>query len=191
MSHLRSEIPPETVLSAVGTWFMTLVLLMLLYIFGAYDINHSTSPLRLLGRAIIAILFSLAFVVSVHYFGGRERSGIFGRGILIGSMIIFGLVSSFTRSLIAALLTRSFRKARWLFVTTRNLYEMLLIDLEKNPFRGQVFFLLNNEKPDEDKNVIGTWSKGLQETLQKKWSSIIIALDDRTPNELIEQLMLA
>jgi sugar transferase (PEP-CTERM system associated) len=191
VSHLRSEIPPVDVLSALGTWFMTMVLLMLLYIFGGYDISHSTSTLRLLGRAFIAIGFSLAFVVSVHYFGGRERSGIFGRGILIGSMIIFGLLSSFTRSLIAGLLTRSFKKARWLFVTTRRLYEMLSQDLEKYPFRGQVFFLLNDEKPDDEKSIIGNWNQQLQETLQKKWASIVIALDDQAPDELIEQLMLA
>lgn len=192
MSHLRSEIPPETVLSAVGTWFMTPVVLVLLYIFGAYDINHSTSVSRLLGRAFVAIGLSLAFVVSVHYFGGRERSGIFGRGILIGSMILFGVLSTLTRSIIASWLARSFRKARWLFVMTRGLYDLFRKDLEKNPFQGQAFFLLNDSRPDDDKNnILGTWDRNLQESLPKNWTSIVTALDDKAPDELIENLMMA
>jgi sugar transferase (PEP-CTERM system associated) len=164
---------------------------MLLYIFGGFDINHSTSSLRLMGRSFIAISFTLAFVVSAHYFGGRERAGIFGRGILIGSTILFGVLASFYRSVLASWLTRTFRKARWLFVTTRSLYNLVKQDLEKNPFRGQVFFLLNNHQAHDDKNILGTWHENMQETLKAKWSSIVVALDDQTPEELIEKLMMA
>jgi len=191
VGYIRSEIPPEVVLAALGTWFITFVLLMLLYIFGAYDINHSTSPFKLLARAFVAIGLSLALVVSVHYFGARERSGIFGRGILIGSMILFGVISSLTRALIVTLMTRAFEKARWLFVMTREIFELFQKDLEKNPFRGQAFFLLNDERTQDNKNVIGSWNQELHSSLQKKWSSIVIALDDKAPGELIEQLMVA
>ena len=191
VGYLRSEIPPDVVLAALGTWFITFVLLMLLYIFGAYDINHSTSSFNLLARAFVAIGLSLALVVSVHYFGARERSGIFGRGILIGSMILFGVVYSFTRNLIVNFITRAFEKARWLFLKTREIFDLFQKDLEKNPFRGQAFFLLNDEQAQDSKNVIGSWSEKLQTNLQKKWSSIVIALDDKAPEELIENLMMA
>jgi sugar transferase (PEP-CTERM system associated) len=191
VAFLRSEILPLTVLTAAGTMFMTFVVLILLYIFGAYDINHSTTPARLLGRACVAIGLTLAFVISVHYFGGRERAGIFGRGILIGTMVIFGVLSTFMRSLIATTMARSFRKARWLFVMTRNLYNLLVKDLGKNVFQGQAFFILNEKLSGDPENVIGTWDKNLNGALAEKWTSIVTGLDDKAPDHLIENLMMA
>jgi len=189
IANIRDASPPEKVLAAPGLWFMTFVVLSLLYIFGGYDISHSISPLKLVLRPFVALGLSLALVVSVHYFGGRARAGIFGRGILIGSMLVFGVLSSIARAWISLVLMKSLEKSQWLFVTTRELYEKFLEDLKKNPFRGQAHFVLNDPKPNDEKSVLGHW-KDLPNILSNKWSSIVIALDDKTPDDIIEQLML-
>lgn len=189
IAYFRDASPPDKVLSAAGLWFMTAVVLSLLYIFGGYDISHSTSPLKLVARPFVALGLSLALVVSVHYFGGRARAGIFGRGILIGSMLVFGVLSSVARACISMVLTKSLEKAQWLFVATRDLYEKFLEDLQKNPFRGRAFFILNECRASDERNVLGSW-QDLPAALNKKWSSIVVALDDKTPDDIVEQLML-
>lgn len=194
IAFLRSEIEVSMILNTVGIWFMSGVVLTLFYVFGAYDINHSTSTTRIAARTGFALLFSLCLVVLVHYLGSRERAGIFGRGILIGSLVLFGFISISYRIVVSQAFKKVFAGAQILVVATRELYLNFINDLKVNPYRGKFSYLLDNTEAG-DVGVVGTWQggggSGAHEALGKKWSSIVVALDEDVPDDLVESLMLA
>ncbi len=190
IGFVRSEIQISMILNTVGIWFITAVVLMLFYVFGSYDINHSTTTTRMTARTAIALLFSLALVILINYFGGRERSGIFGRGILIGSLFLFGFISIIYRIVISQYLKKVFAGAEILMVATRDLYLSFKADLANNPYRGKFSFLLEKVE-NGDQGVIGNWQSDHNQALGKKWHSIVVALDEAVPEDLVESLMLA
>lgn len=190
VSHLRSDIEMSMILNTVGIWFNSIVVLTLFYIFGAYDISHATSTTRISARTGFALLFSLGLVVLVHYIGSRERAGIFGRGILIGSMGLFGGISICYRIAVSQTFKKIFAGSKILMVATRELYLNFTNDLKVNPFRGKFSYLLDRTE-NGDVGVLGTWNQDANKALEEKWHSIVVALDEDAPDDLVESLMLA
>lgn len=189
VAYFREHIEAERVFSALGLWFMAFVAIGLLYIFGGYDFSQSVSPRRLVGRSVLALIVGLIFVVIVNYFVAKDRSGVFGRGILIGSFIFFAFISSAYRAVIADLMGRSFRRTTWLVICSREVKKSFCADLKKNPFQGKISFLVD-KLDGADSDVAGDWSQ-LDRVLAESWSTVIVGLDDKSPPEMTERLMLA
>ncbi len=189
VAELRSEISAARVLSAVSLWIMAPLMLSFLYIFGAYDINHSTTSPRIAGRTLLGLLVATFLVILTNYFYALDRSGIYGRGILVGSMAAFGVIATLSRIVFHWHFQKVFSGAKILVVTTQEYYHALKNDLEKNPYKGSFSFLVNDNLTDSS-DIIGTWQNGFKEALLNKWFSIVIALDEQAPDDLIEQLML-
>lgn len=190
VSYYRISTGFQNVLMAPGLWAIILIAIAFLYIFGAYDISHSNSPKRMLARSALAMILTVGAVILINYIGAKERSGIFGRGILGGSLALFWLISSLYRWVIVSMAGRSMQKARWLFVCTRAVLESFREDLRKNPFIGQIFFLVDDKKLLDSVDVIGDWTS-LDETLKSSWTSVIVAIGEDSPKEVVEKLMVA
>ncbi len=190
VGFLRSEITPDMILSTTGIWVISLSVLTLYYVFGAYDINHSSTTTRIALRTLLALILALVTIVIVNYLWGRERSGIFGRGILFGSLAVFGFVSVSYRILISQYVKKIFANTRVLFVSTYEVFQNFVEGLSTNSFRGQFSFILDRiEAPHP--HVIGTWQKDLNSVLEQKWQSIVVALGENSPDDVVESLMLA
>ena len=112
VAYLRDEVWLEKILSATGLYFITFSVVALMYVFGSYDITHNSATPKLIGRLVIAMIVSFGWVVLVNYFVGRDRTGIFGRSVLGGSLILAGVWGIFSRSLILQSLHRAVRRSR-------------------------------------------------------------------------------
>jgi sugar transferase (PEP-CTERM system associated) len=185
---VREEASMAKVLNATGLYFITLSVVALLYIFGSYDINHTTSARKLIGRLIVSLVVSFGWVVLVNYFVGLDRTGIFGRSMLGGSLLLFSAWGMISRSIIVRNFHRAIKRSKWLIVASSRIYELLQEDLKKNPFQGQLFYLV--EKAPVGEWVLGGWDK-LDGLLKEKWNGIVVAIEESTPNPVIEKLMMA
>jgi sugar transferase (PEP-CTERM system associated) len=189
VAYLRDEVWLEKILSARGLYFITFSVVALMYVFGAYDINHSSTTPKLIGRLVVAMIVSFGWVVLVNYFAGSDRTGIFGRSVLGGSLLLVGIWGIASRSLILQNLHRAMKRSRWLVVTSQRIHELMQNDLKKNPFQGQLFYLLDKAE-NSSETILGGWEK-LDSLLKEKWTAIVVAVEDSTPNPVIEKLMMA
>lgn len=97
VSHYAEGFSFEKILMAAHMWLITWVVLVLYYVFGLYELPRSSSVLKFIARIFVALAIALGLVILYNYLGAKERSGIFGRGILISSLLFFALLSSFNR----------------------------------------------------------------------------------------------
>lgn len=190
VARLRDGVPEEKVLFSLGTWFITLTVILLYYIFGSFDLTATTSLRRIFARIVFALGLSLALIVLVNYFGGKERTGVFGRIVLFGSFTTFACISGFYRWLVVSFLKQQVKKSRWLFVVTSSLFEKLEQDLRKNLFQGQRFYLLNTIETPSNPLVLGTWDD-LNTHMKESWSQVVLSLDSQAPQKVIEELIAA
>jgi len=86
------------------------------YLSGNYDFQKSKSKLTTLIDTFLAFLLSAAIIVLVNYVFQKERSGIFGRGILVNVLFISLSLSFLLRLLISKLLYQNELKSKWSFV---------------------------------------------------------------------------
>jgi sugar transferase (PEP-CTERM system associated) len=190
VSHYAEGFSFEKILMAAHMWLITWVVLVLYYVFGLYELPRASSTLKFIARIFVALAIALGLIIFYNYLGAKERSGIFGRGILISSLLFFALLSSFNRWLLLRTLERQLKKTRWLFVCTREILQQFRADLVKNLFHGQIFYLIDAKLEGDEKDVIGEWDQ-VDDILKKNWSSVVVALDEAAPRIFIERLMLA
>lgn len=168
LNHLGTD-----VWESRGLWFVMALTLAGLYIFGCYDLDGKLRASTLFFRQGLAVAISLVAVILTHYLLSKDRTGLFGRGVLLGSLLGFYLVSALYRWV----LLRSFQKLRenadWLFVVNDKIQEKLLADLKKNSFTGRVTLLAASQ-----------WGS-LGKHLERAWNSIIVAT---TSEELNHEL---
>ncbi|GIL16335.1 MAG: hypothetical protein BroJett040_00860 [Oligoflexia bacterium] len=158
------------VLSARGLWFIAFVHLGSLYIFGAYDVDAETRSIEMAGRVTVASLTAVLFVIFIHYFGGHDRTGLFGRGVLLGSLALNFVLSSLLRRYLLHSARRHLRGAEWLFLVSPVFSDKLQNDLQKNRFPGKYQFATETE------------FKKIESILSKDWQAIIVGLDRPTLN---------
>lgn len=163
--YLRSE-----VFETRGLWFIVSLTLAGLYVFGCYDLDGKLKTIVLLFRQGVAIAISFLAVVLVGYLLSKDRTGLFGRGVLLGSLLGFYFVSALYRWA----LLKSFEKMRanadWLFVVNDNIKENLLGDLKKNSFAGRVTVLARQQ-----------WSE-IEKYLNRPWNGIVVATTSQELN---------
>ncbi|MEZ0393231.1 MAG: sugar transferase [Pseudobdellovibrionaceae bacterium] len=188
VTFLREGIDFEKVVTSSGHWFIAATLVLFLYIFGSYDLTHSTSSTRLIGRTFLALFMGLVLVIFVHYLGAKDRAGIFGRGILFGSFGLFGFLALLVRWGLSSYLKQTFRKARFLLVGTVEDSQKFRQDLTKNPFRSQMFYCLDQKTNEISDSVLGTWDS-LAKILSTPFQTVVVSTSQAFPEAAMSALL--
>jgi exopolysaccharide biosynthesis polyprenyl glycosylphosphotransferase len=112
-------VPNATLAALVGSsgfYFVVFNVLVWSYVFGQYDIELQDQTRKTLQRNLAALGVSALLIVFVNYFGAKERSGVFGRGVLAGSLLVFGVYVQLSRAWIAAGLRSAEHFFKWVFI---------------------------------------------------------------------------
>lgn len=112
----RTGESPTLVFSAFGFWLILGIGLMSFYTFGAYEISSDQGFKSSLVPFLVAIFFATSLVVLGNYLFFKERTGVFGRGVLLGSYAAFFLFAGTYRYFIWRHLKRIKPFLRYLFV---------------------------------------------------------------------------
>jgi len=166
------------VFEARGLWFIVTLTLAGLYVFGCYDLDGKLKSMVLFFRQGIAVLISFLAVVLVSYLLSKDRTGLFGRGVLLGSLCGFYVVSALYRWAMVKSFEKLQADAEWLFVVSDNIKESLLNDLKKNSFTGKVTVLARAQ-----------WTE-IEKYLDKAWSAIVVATTSQELNHELGPLLM-
>lgn len=155
--------------SSMGFWFITGSVLCSLYIFGTYDLD-TQKIITIFKRLSIALISTLLLILLINYVLGKERSGIFGRGILFGTFILFWMYSSLIRWLIISTIQRAVSGFKYLFIAHSEYLTLIEKEIiNKFSFSSEVF--------------VPHFAKGesfvvqeLKNVLSQDWTSIVLAL---------------
>ena len=136
----RMESPGSILMSSPGFWFVLAILLTFQYVMGNYDLN-SEKWRSLFLRIFLSLLVSFSVVIVFNYLLGKDRSGLFGRGILLSTIFLFGIYSVIFRFIIWKSFSRQLAAKEWTFIISETTQPALTLALEKNRFQGQVRML--------------------------------------------------
>ena len=82
---------------AVAFWLITWILLCGLYIFGTYDLDRDENFLPMAFRIALSVVATFVATILLNYLMSSDRAGLFGRGILLGSLLLYYLFSTIFR----------------------------------------------------------------------------------------------
>lgn len=158
-------------------WAILGTLLSCLYIFGNYDLDREESFLPFFVRLVMALAMTLMMAVLLNYILGTDKAGLFGRGVLLGSLFLYFLLSVFWRLTLWSSL-KGWRSAARVLIFTENRYrEFLEKELKKNKFPGQWVWILKDPEAGEY-----SWSD-YEQAFKESWSAWLIA----APLEMVEK----
>lgn len=163
---------------SMGLWFITTSLLAFNYIFGSYDVEPHHRFKDVLIRQLSSFVLTIVFVLTVNYLLSKDRSGIFGRGILIGSTVLFGVASVLYRRLIWGILSAQAGKTSYLFLADDGHNSFIENEIVKK-------FKINHE--------ILNWKPAQPlAKLHQDWQAIVVSLSPSGwSQELTDELMIA
>lgn len=163
---------------SIGLWFIAFSLLSFNYIFGTYDLEPHHRFKDIFVRQTSAFLVTVAFVLTVNYILSKDRSGIFGRGILIGSTVLFALVALTYRRLIWGYLAARAGKTAYLFLAPKEHNGFIEKEIVKK-------FKINYE-------IINWMPAQSLSKVHEGWQAIVVSLPANLWNQdLTDQLMKA
>jgi exopolysaccharide biosynthesis polyprenyl glycosylphosphotransferase len=122
--------PVSVLPKSPGFWFILLNLLGWNYVFGNYEIEVEKNQKRTLKKSILVLLMTLVFVIIVNYLIGKDRAGVFGRGVLGGSLTMFLVYLQATRWWLARIWRSVHQNFRWLFIADDNTKQLIQKDCE-------------------------------------------------------------
>ena len=112
-----------------GFLFIWLNLLVWNYIYGNYEIEIQANFQKTFKKAALVFLSTLILATLANYLVGKERSGIFGRGVLGGSLLGFWLYLHISRWILASLWRSMHESFRWMFVSDAETKSAVMKDL--------------------------------------------------------------
>lgn len=173
----------EFLLSPVFVFSLGLIL-SCLYIFGAYEFTQERPLASLFARIGRALFLSFLAVTFLTFILAEDRLGVFGRGVLIGSLLLFFILSSGPRLLVYYFVQRYHREFEWIFLVSSDGQEKIQKDLNKNGFQGRISWIVNEEGATTiNPNVF----LKLRSTL---WAGVIVAIpDNEISSSLVKELM--
>lgn len=113
-----------------GFLFIVFNVLVWNYVFGNYEIEIEKNVRTTFLKTILVSISVLLIVTFFNYIAGKERSGVFGRGVLAGSLLVFWVYLQASRSFLSRLLQSSHEMSRWVFVTDPQMQEVVSKDLK-------------------------------------------------------------
>jgi sugar transferase (PEP-CTERM system associated) len=176
----RFNVPLFSALHEMFVFFVSIVTLCCLYTFGAYDLNSEENFFSLTLRHIFSIFISSLIVISVIYFSRSDITGILGRGVLLGSYLVFFVVTLTLKYSIFEYLRVLKESWRWLVIGSDQLIERLERDIKLGANLGYVEHIVQNQDNLE---------LDLSEIIKKNWSGLIIATKSQLHNETSKLLL--
>ena len=163
--YWRFGVWSESILSQVSFGVVVLCHLMALYIFGAYEIRPETRSLHLGLRLGLAILVTSIVAIVFSYLLYLERSGLLGRGVLFGSLVVYWVFGGLIRRVLIHLVRAQQKHSEWLFLVSDSLKDHLSRDLEHHRLEGRKTFITSSQL------------SSVAEELKKNWTAIVVALE--------------
>lgn len=142
-------------------WGALLVVLSSYYIFGAYEFSHKLNLREVFFRTLRALTLSALLISFMSFLFAQEKFGFFGRGVLLGTLFLFFILSTGPRFLINKLEIKAHHKMKWLFLTHSEVDDILRKDLQNNQFIG--FYKFIDCRSHEIKNI-----------LERNWDVIVL-----------------
>ncbi|MBV2167562.1 MAG: exopolysaccharide biosynthesis polyprenyl glycosylphosphotransferase [Bdellovibrio sp.] len=166
-------------------WFIVFLLLVSLYVFGTYDLDTQASRFQMLTRTMLAILIGLVGVVVFNYAFAQDREGLFGRGVLIGSLVVFGGLAILYRLATVQFFNGFRSEFNWLLLIDDKNLQFFESDLGRRGLLGHITFL--TEKGCGGGG--GSWFE-LDAYLNRRWSGVICALDPQSLGSDVGQTLM-
>jgi exopolysaccharide biosynthesis polyprenyl glycosylphosphotransferase len=149
-----------------------IIQLVSLYIFGGYEIQFSASRKQMWLRGLISTGTTVLAVVLLTYFFGKERAGLYGRGVLLGSLVGFYFVSNLYRQMVQRRYTRKSQASRWLALVSPSFLPSLKRDLQRENLLSSVEVLVCDQS-----QLPAELYRRMTEELKKSLSGVIVALE--------------
>ncbi|MBX2989427.1 MAG: sugar transferase [Bdellovibrionaceae bacterium] len=157
--------------------------LLFLYVFGTYDVDDLGAKRFIWTRVALALLAAFTVGLAVNFFLQADRSGLFGRGVFVGALLMDYVLAVAVRQILASRLRRRRRTQNWLLLASADKGARVAEELRRNHLQGllQVFPLGH---PVEDSR------RDFLEALQVPRTGIILGAEDAAwkhlENELVE-----
>ncbi|MFM6930283.1 MAG: exopolysaccharide biosynthesis polyprenyl glycosylphosphotransferase, partial [Bdellovibrio sp.] len=152
---------------SIESLLITVSVPVMQYIFGNYDLDHIGTNKQLLVRQLMAFILTLITATVVIYLFVTDREGLFGRGVLIGSLVLFSLVSLLYRRLVITYFKTIKGKLKWLVIADPETQDLVSKDFNDLNFEGTLEFF----NPDRG-------AQALKETLAKEWTTLVISIKE-------------
>ena len=164
---------------SIESVLLTISVPVMQYIFGNYDLDHIGTRKQLLVRQSMALVLTLITAAVVTYLFATDREGLFGRGILMGSLLLFSVISFLYRSVVIAYFKTIKGKLRWLIIADAETQELVSKDFNDLNFEGTLQFF-NPERG----------AKALKDTLAQEWTTLVISIKDSAHKQDLGNLII-
>jgi exopolysaccharide biosynthesis polyprenyl glycosylphosphotransferase len=124
-----------------GQLSISLMLMVFLYVLGAYDLDSSDEYLPLVFRQLGAIVFTMIVTAFLTFLLQADRSGLLGRGVLLGALLLFIGISIGYRYMIFSALRVFGGRNEYFFLVDPKSEALVKTDIEKAFLRGKFHFL--------------------------------------------------
>ncbi|WP_413580676.1 exopolysaccharide biosynthesis polyprenyl glycosylphosphotransferase [Bdellovibrio sp. HCB288] len=134
------------------------------YIFGNYDLDHISGLKQLLVRQGMAFGLTALAATAITFVFSTDRVGLFGRGALVGSLVLFLAFSMSYRLAVTNFFKSVKGRLKWLILADDHAREVIDKDFADLNFEGRLEFY----NPDHD-------AQELNKLLQSQWNTLVIA----------------
>ncbi|WP_413577684.1 exopolysaccharide biosynthesis polyprenyl glycosylphosphotransferase [Bdellovibrio sp. HCB290] len=143
---------------------LTLSVPVIQYIFGNYDLDHISGFKQLLVRQGMAFVLTTLTATTITFIFSTDRVGLFGRGALLASLLLFATVSVCYRFFVINFFKALKGRLKWLILADKEAQETISKDFSDLGFDGQIEYY----SPDDP-------AQKLEKLLQSPWSTLVIA----------------
>jgi len=120
---------------SIGLWFILLSLLTFSYVLGNYDLDDLRGR-QLIFRMLVAVTMTIILVVLSNYILAKQRMGLFGRGVLFGSLMSYAFIASSYRILIRQYFKKVANQSKWMILCDPQIDELIRRDQLQTFLRG-------------------------------------------------------
>ncbi|MCC6138962.1 MAG: sugar transferase, partial [Bdellovibrionaceae bacterium] len=161
------------------------IILSTYYLFGAYSYSNANFKFKEVLYLLSACVCAGISIVFVSYLDRKPVEGLFGRGIFLGGMTLFWVLSSTVRSVIAKLNRKLHRQSKLLVICEAEYFENFKKDIGVHNKGENYFFLIDDFKGT---NVLGGL-KDISSVLNQEWTSVIVGVNPVKIQNLENALM--
>jgi exopolysaccharide biosynthesis polyprenyl glycosylphosphotransferase len=100
------------------------------YVFGNYEIEVQDNLRKTFQRAAFVFVSTLILATLANYITGKERSGVFGRGVLGGSLLGFWIYLQVSRWTLSKIWRSMHESFRWMFIADTDTKSFVMKDIQ-------------------------------------------------------------
>ena len=138
--YWRVQEPLSSLFVSSGFYFSIFAVLMARYTFGSFDLVPQ-KKIQVVIKSIFAFAASFALIVFANFLFAKERSGLFGRGVLFGSLGSYFTLATLLRLWIEDHLRKRHRDRKFTFLIDHESEFWLSKELAKNHLLGTSHFV--------------------------------------------------